>query len=259
MTILIRLLLLLVMVGPASAQTLRVGAAISLRDSLEEIAQQYESISGERVAFVFGSSGQIAAQIKSGAPIDLFVSAATRQVDDLIEAGLVDPATRRMVAGNRLVLIVPADATDPPDGFAALADDSVRRIAIGEPVTVPAGYYAAQVIASLDLTDAVAGKVVYGKNVRQVLAYVERGEVSAGIVYATDARQSGDKVRIIAHADDTSHEPVVYPSVIVTASDKSESARRFQAYLAESDAARALLTEKGFIVIGDANSKAAEQ
>lgn len=257
--IFIRLLLLLVMAGPASAQAIRVGAAISLRDTLEEIAQQYESISGDRVEFVFGSSGQIAAQVRSGAPIDLLVSAATRQVDELIDAGLADPATRRVIAGNRLVLIVPADATNPPDGFGALTQDSVRRIAIGEPVTVPAGQYAAQVLASLDLTDAVAGKLIYGKNVRQVLAYVERAEVSAGIVYATDARQSGDKVRIIAQADATSHEPVIYPSVIMTASGKSESARRFQTYLVESAAARAALRDAGFVAHDEAILKAAEQ
>lgn len=123
--IFLRLMLLLVMVSPASAQTIRVGAAISLRDTLGEIAQQYEATGGDRIEFIFGSSGQIAAQIKSGAPIDLFVSAATKQVEDVIEAGLADPATRRNIAGNRLVLIAPTDAADPPDGFAALAHPSV--------------------------------------------------------------------------------------------------------------------------------------
>ena len=73
-------------------------------------------------------------------------------------------------------------------------------------------------LASLKLTDAVADKLVYGKNVRQVLSYVERGEVSAGIVYATDARQSGDKVRVVDRADDGMHDPVIYPSVVVSAS-----------------------------------------
>ncbi len=257
--IFLRLMLLLVMVSPASAQTIRVGAAISLRDTLGEIAQQYEATGGDRIEFIFGSSGQIAAQIKSGAPIDLFVSAATKQVEDVIEAGLADPATRRNIAGNRLVLIAPTDAADPPDGFAALAHPSVRRIAIGEPTTVPAGQYAMQILNALDLVDGIAGKLVYGKNVRQVLAYVERGEVSAAIVYATDARQSGDQVRIITQADAALHKPVVYPSVVVSSSEKAESARRFQTYLAESQAARAVLVNKGFAVIDDTHSKAAEQ
>lgn len=116
-----------------------------------------------------------------------------------------------------------------------------------------------QILNALDLVDGIAGKLVYGKNVRQVLAYVERGEVSAAIVYATDARQSGDQVRIITQADAALHKPVVYPSVVVSSSEKAESARRFQTYLAESQAARAVLVNKGFAVIDDTHSKAAEQ
>ena len=248
MITLLRLILLLTFAVPASAETIRVGAAISLREALGEVAAAYHTATGHHVEFVFASSGQVSAQIASGAAIDLFISAANQQVDQLIDAKLADPATRQVIAGNRIVLIAPADAKHPPNGFAALADAAVRRIAIGEPKTVPAGRYAEQVLAAAGLAEAVADKLVYGKNVRQVLAYVERGEVSAAIVYSTDARQSGDKVRIVAQADEKTHDPVVYPSIVVTASSKPAAARQFQNYLIHSEQARSVLTNKGFSI-----------
>ncbi len=229
----------------ASAQAIRVGAAISLRDAIVQIAEKYEATGGGRVEFVFGSSGQIMAQIKNGAPIDLFISAANRQVDELERLHLVDPATRRVIAMNCLVLIAPADAKDHPDRFESLAGPGAGRIAMGEPQTVPAGQYAHQVLQSLKLIDAVSRKLVYGANVRQVLAYVERGEVWAGIVYATDAMQSGEKVRICATADPTTHEPIVYPAVIVAAGAKRQATTRFLEYMGQADA-QAVLQRNGF-------------
>lgn len=227
------------------AGTIRVGAAISLKEALTETAQKYESATGEKVELSFGSSGQVAAQVKAGAEMDVFISAANKQVEELSKEKLVDPASRRVIAANTLVMIVPADAKDAPKRFEDLGGADVVKIAVGAPRTVPAGQYAEQVFRALKLTDAVAPKLVYGTNVRQVLTYVERGEVSAGVVYGTDAKESGDKVRVVATADEKTHEPIVYPAVIVTGSKHVDDARRFLTYLAGDDA-RDILRAKGF-------------
>ena len=237
--------ILLLAADCARAGTIRVAAAISMKEALTEIGKGYEAEAGGKVEFTFGSSGQLAAQIKAGAAIDLFISAADKQVDDLVQGKHADPATRRVIAGNTLVLVVPAGAKGGPASFEALGDASVGRIAVGEPKTVPAGMYARQVFDSLKLSDRVKPKLVYGTNVRQVLVYVERGEVAAGIVYATDAVQSGDKVKVVATADAKSHDLIVYPAVVVTTSKQRGAAERFLRYLS-GDKAGATLEAKGF-------------
>ena len=246
--------------GPA---VVRVGAAISLREALEEIGKQYEARTGQHVEFTFASSGRVMRQIESGARIDVFIAAAKLQVDELTREKLADAASVRVIVRNELVLIAPTisptiapgkairdgqgGVDDSLTSFSDLAAAGVERVAIGEPKTVPAGEYARQVFARLNLTDALAGKLVYGANVRQVLGYVEQGEVDAGIVYATDAKQAGEKVRVVATSDAQTHEPIVYPAVIVSASRKKEQAGRFLNYL-QTPGARAIFVNKGFVV-----------
>ena len=221
---------------------------------MKDIAAAYEKEAGDKVRFTFGSSGQLMAQVRNGAPIDAFVSAADKQVDALIETGHLDKATRCVVAGNALVLVVPADAKDgAPASFDDLKDPKHRRVAIGEPKTVPAGQYAMQVLEKHGVARPLreGRRLVYGANVRQVLDYVLRGEVSAGLVYATDARQAGeDGVRVVATADAASHDAIVYPAGVVTASRKREAAARFLEFL-QGEKARAILKEHGFSIPGE--------
>src|SRR5688500_5853731 len=155
------------------ADTVHVSAAISLKAALTEIAAAYQKETGEQVRFNFGASGQLMAQIKAGAPADLFISAAPKQVDDLVAANLADAKSRRTIAANALVLVAPADAASPPKDFKDLADARQKRIAIGDPRTVPGGQYAMQTLTSLKLTDALKGRLIHAANVRQVLDYVE--------------------------------------------------------------------------------------
>jgi molybdate transport system substrate-binding protein len=238
-------LLLSLTMTPASADTIRVGVAVSLKEAMTDIVAAYEKRTGDKVELSFGSSGQIMAQIKGGAAIDAFISAADKQVDELARQGLVDPATRRVIAGNTLVLIVPRDSTTAVDTFESLATAAIKRVAIGEPKTVPAGEYAAQVLKKLKLSDALKDKLVYGANVRQVLDYVARGEVTAGIVYATDAKQAAEKVKVVATAPKDSHEPIAYPAVLVEKSRNTAAAGRFLDLLG-SEEARLLLERRGF-------------
>jgi molybdate transport system permease protein len=242
------LLCLLLAAAPARAETVSVAVAISLQEAMADIAAAYREETGDKVRFTFGSSGQLMAQVRNGAPLDVFIGAADQQVDPLIRAGRLERATRRVVAGNRLVLIVPADAETPPESFTDLADPARGRVAIGEPATVPAGQYAAQVLDELGVAAPLEGRLVYGANVRQVLDYVVRGEVAAGVVYATDAMEAGGGlVRVVATADPETHDPIVYPAAVVTTSRKPEAARRFLEYLGGGQA-RKVLRSRGFII-----------
>jgi molybdate transport system substrate-binding protein len=119
------------------------------------------------------------------------------------------PGTRKNLAKNSVVLIVPA-STSQISGFSDLVKPAVKSIAIGEPQTVPAGRYAQEVLRYLKLYDQLKPKLVLAKDVRQVLTHVETGNADAGIVYATDAKIS-KKVSVIATAPEDSHSPVLYP------------------------------------------------
>jgi len=239
------LLLLTTLTRVAFADSITVSAAISLKESLTQIAADYQAKSGDTVALNFGASGQLSAQIAQGAPVDVFISAGVKEMDQLAAANLIDTYTRRNICGNGLVLIVPADAKFVPASFSDLTDSRILKIAIGQPKSVPAGQYAQDVFTNLKLTDAVTPKLVLGENVRQVLDYVIRGEVEAGIVYSTDALSAGEKVKVAAIAPESSHKPIVYPAAIIKATSKADAARRFLDYLS-SDAAVKVFTAHGF-------------
>lgn len=219
---------LVVLVLPllARAQQVTVSAAISLKEALTDIAGEYQKKTGDRVQLNFGASGILANQIEAGAPVDLFISAAIEPVEKLSRAKLNEGGPR-IVVRNRLVLIVPPGSSDIKSW-----DDlpGARRVSIGDPKVVPAGRYAAEVLRKKKLLKKLEGKLVYGANVRQVLAYVERGEVEAGLVYSTDAEQAGKKVSVIATAETNTHEPIEYPALIVKNGNRA-AARKFLDFL----------------------------
>ena len=227
------------------AQDLTVSAAVSLKEALSDIARAYERETNHKVRLNFGATGQLLAQIREGAPVDIFISAADAQMDQAEAQKLTLPDTRRVIAANSLVLIVPADARHPPDGFADLSRADLKRLAVGEPKTVPAGMYATQVLKRLNLESALKDKLIAGASVRQVLDYVERGEVDAGIVYTTDVRQSGDKIRVVATADPAWHDPIRYPAAVVTSSKMKNEAKAFLDYIA-TELAQKTFRDRGF-------------
>lgn len=229
----------------ARGEVVRVSAAISLKDALGEVARAYQAAGGDEVEFNFAGSGQLAAQLRNGAPVDIFIAAAQAQMEDLQKRGFIIEESQRVIAGNRLVLIVGADAKDPVKSFEDLAGPKMKKLALGDPRTVPAGMYARQVLAALKIERPVQEKAIYGSSVRQALLYVQRGEVDAGIVYATDARQAGDNVKVVATAKPQWHSPIVYPAAVVKASDRKEAAKRFLEYLG-GEKARRIFMEHGF-------------
>ena len=228
------------------AEEIHVAAAISMKEALTDAAIAWKSQSGDDVQFAFGSSGAMSAQIRNSHGIDLFVSAAAKQMDDLQKDQMVDATSRRDIASNALVLVVPAGATFVPKQFVELTDPAIRKLAIGERRTVPAGEYAVTLLTNLKLVDAVRPKLVYGTNVRQVLLFVERGEADAGIVYATDARESGERVKVAVKADAKECPPIEYPAAVVTASDHAAAAQKFLDFLV-SDAGQKILAARGFL------------
>jgi molybdate transport system substrate-binding protein len=223
-----------------------VSAAISLKDSLDEIGSIYEKAHpGVKISFNYGGSGTLQRQIEQGAPVDIFFSAAEKQMDELQAKGLIDAGGRRDIVRNQLVLIAPVSNTTI-HSFQDLSNPSTKVVALGEPATVPAGMYARQTLEHLGLLAAVEKKIVLAKDVRAVLTYVETGNADAGFVYQTDALGSSN-VRIVAEAPANSHDPIVYPAAILKAAKNPREAERFFAFLSGSEA-REVYQKHGFLV-----------
>jgi molybdate transport system substrate-binding protein len=209
---------------------LTVSAAASLSGVLEEITEDFKEEHPEiDVQFNFGASGSLKEQIEQGAPVDVFLSASIEKFDELVDGGFVKDG--KNLVRNELVLITPADKQDVQT-FQDLSSDKVEKIALGMLSVVPAGEYGQQALAFYRVWDNIQSKIVYAKDVRQVLTYVETNNTQAGIVYKTDAITS-DKVRIVQTADASSHDAIVYPAGIVADSKLPEDAQLFLNYLSE--------------------------
>jgi molybdate transport system substrate-binding protein len=247
---LLRVLLAAVIVlasGPgAAAQELTLSVAISMKEAVEELGRGFmQSRQGVTLRYNFGSSGELQKQIEAGAPVDVFVSAAQRQMDELEQKGLIVPGTRRLFARNVLIVVKPIDSkldlSKPND----LLDPRVRRIVIGNPRTVPVGQYSEESLRTLGLWDRLQGKLVLAENVRQALDYVSRGEVDAGFVYTTDAAVRATRVKEAFRPGEDTYRPIVYPAAVVKDSKHPVPARAFVELLG-SGQGRAVLTRLGF-------------
>jgi molybdate transport system substrate-binding protein len=221
-----------------------ISAAVSLKDAMEVIQSTYqEKNPGVRLKFNYGGSGSLQQQISKGAPVDLFFSAAEDKFDLLVEEGTIAKGDGLDLLGNELVLVVPKEDRSIK-GFKDLLKEEVDKISIGTPETVPAGKYAKESFEKMDLWKAVESKVVFAKDVRQVLTYVETGNVEAGIVYRTDAIVS-DKVEIVASANPNTHTPIIYPVGIIKDSKHYEAAKELYEYL-QSENALKVFEDYGF-------------
>jgi molybdate transport system substrate-binding protein len=226
---------------------LNISAAVSLKDALAEIQTNYQKKKPQiKLLYNLGASGSLQKQIEQGAPADIFISAAPKQMDELAGKNLINTATRINLVENKLVLIVPQNSTSKLEKFEDLANPSVQKISIGEPTVVPAGQYAQEVLKKLGIWDKINDKLVLAKDVRTVLTYVETGNVEAGIVYKTDAASS-TKVKIAATAPEGSHAPIIYPAALLAASKQQEAAKDFLAYLTGPEG-KPVLEKYGFVM-----------
>jgi molybdate transport system substrate-binding protein len=194
----------------------------------------------------YGASGALVTQIEQGAPVDVFLSAASKPMNELESRGLLTAGTRSNLVRNSLVLIAPKDSR--LQDLQGLTGNQVRVIAVGDPASVPAGQYGQQTLASLQLMDKVKSKLVMAKDVRQVLGWVETGNADAGLVYATDAATSSG-VRVVMTVPESTHDPIVYPAAVIRGRPEESSARQFVEFLA-TPAAQSIFQKHGFTAVG---------
>lgn len=233
--------------GVLHASDIKVFAAASLTDALKELAPVYEGNSGDKLIFNFAGSSALARQIQEGAPADVFLSADQIQMDVLAKNSLIDPSTRTDLLSNLLVIVVPLDgpASLTPN---ALTGPTVKRIALADPRSVPAGVYAREYLSKLGLWSAIEPKVVPTENVRAALAAVESGNVEAGMVYKTDASLS-KKVKIAYEVPRGEGPKITYPVALITGTPNTVAAKNFLVYLQSSQAA-AVFQKDGFLISG---------
>ena len=227
-----------------SAQ-LTVHAAASLTDAMKEISATYEKQSGDQLRLNFDASSILARQIEEGAPADIFLSADEAKMDELQKKNLLAPGTRRTLLSNTLVIVVPAESGLTIRSAADLAtSDVIKKIALAQPSSVPAGIYAKEYLSAQGLWERIAPKVVPTQNVRAALAAVESGNVEAGIVYKTDALIS-KKVKVALEIPAADGPKISYPVAALASSADLAAAKRFLTYL-ESAASLALFQKDGF-------------
>ncbi len=243
--------------GDAEPPTLLVSAAASLSEAIGAVADRFEDEHGIRILLNVAGSQVLASQIIEGAPADVFISADVLQMERAAGEGRIDPARRIDLLSNQLVVVVPSDRTGTVREPRDLASTAISRIALGDPVAVPAGVYARRYLESQGLWASLQTRIVPTSSVRAALRAVEAGTVDAGIVYRTDVQASGDAV--IAYAVPLEDGPtIVYPAAVVRDAPNEAVAARFLDYL-QSDGARLQFEAAGFIGLPAAGQSVPEK
>lgn len=243
---LIGLMLVIPINSHAQAETeLLVSAGVGLKDVFNRLAVEFEKIHTDcKIALNFAAAGQLRAQIESGAPVDILIVPSVADMDALAAKNLIIAETRSTLASTRLVLITNTTQNSQIVKIEDLTAPEVKRIALGNPASVPAGRYAKEALMFYQLYDALQSKLVLGENVRQVLDYVVRGEVEAGFVYLTDALTS-NQVEVALILPDNTHTPIIFPGAIITSSQHIDLANAFLAFL-QSKENREIFATYGF-------------
>jgi len=232
-------------VSGQESETILVSAAASLTEVFTDMESRFEAENpGVDVDFNFAGSGSLRTQIEGGAPVDVFASASQSHMDILAGEGLIENSSREDFAQNSLVLIVPSGSTLNISGIEDLTVPEVERIAIGNPETAPVGKYTTQSLTEAGIWDQLEGKTVLAEDVKQVLVYVERGEVDAGFVYMTDAKTAEPgTIEVVTTVPVTT--PVSYPIAVVSASENKEVAQEFIDFVTGPEG-QEILEEYGF-------------
>ena len=229
-----------------------VAAAASERFALEDVAEVFVRQTGQTVRLSFGSSGNLARQIREGAPYDVFLSADPRYVRDLHRDGLTRDAGRDFLLG-RLAIVVPNGSPLAADGQlrdlgAALDDGRLRRFAIANPEHAPYGVAAQQALTRAGLWQRIRPHLVLGENVGQAAQFALSGSSQGGIVaYALALAPA-----LAAHSSAAPiplewHEPVRHRAVLLPSADAA--AQRFYEFLV-SPAAAGVFERHGFTLAG---------
>jgi molybdate transport system substrate-binding protein len=231
--------------GSAGAdQELIVSTAASLTNGMKVVAQQFEKMNpGVRIICNLASSGVLLHQLEKGAPADVFAAADQQTMNQAQAKKLIRPETRTNFVSNQLVLIAPRDSRLAVRSLDDLTRPEFKRVALGNPATVPAGRYAKEALVKAGLWDQLSAKYILGETVRQVLDYVRRGEVDIGFVYSTDVVIAQGKVKKILVVK--GHQPIIYPIALVASTGKPDLARRYLEFVL-SPAAQEIFSKFGF-------------
>ena len=227
---------------------INLAAAASLKNVYDEklipmFQKQYPNV---KVTPTYASSGDLQTQIENGLKADIFMSAANKQMNKLIEEGYIDNSTNKQFLENKVVLIVPANSTSNITSFNDLANMS-GHIAIGDPESVPAGQYAKEVFTNLGIWNSTESKLSLGKDVTEVLNQVAQGSADCGVVYSTDAK-SNDGVKVICEAPAGSlNTSVIYPVAELKNTTNPDAANAFMDFL-QTKEAKDVFVEYGFTI-----------
>lgn len=234
--------------------TLTVLAAVSLTDALNEAGERFSERHRITVRHSFASSAHIARQLAAGAPADLFIAADTEWMDYAIKRKLVKAETRRVLAGNTLVIVAPANAIEPTrtaDWPSALGSG---RLVTGDPDSVPLGRYAREALQFLGLWSQLEPRMARAESARAALALVVRGEAPLGIVYASDALGES-RVRVLSRIESRTHSAIVYPAAIVSGANLAATA--YLKFLTSTDGQK-IFQRHGFSRLGSERREAVQ-
>jgi len=224
--------------------TLTVSSGAGLKNVMEAVQQAYtQRAPNVTINYNFAASGVLRRQIEQGAPVDMALLASQDDMDALQSQNFLLQGTRRNLLKSEVVLVVPKNSTGI-SGFQDLTGQNVKRIAIGEPRTVPLGQYAEEVFKYFGIREQIQSKLVYARSGLEVMSYVESGNADAGIVHDTNAKQS-NQVRMVAIAPSASHTPVIYPIAILKNSRNPNAAKAFLQFLSSAQA-KALFQQYGY-------------
>ncbi|WP_297425374.1 molybdate ABC transporter substrate-binding protein [Clostridium sp.] len=222
---------------------LNISAAASLKEAMGDIQNEYKKVKPNVTLTVnFGASGSLQQQIEQGAPCDIFISAGQSQMKALDDKSLLLENTKKDLVKNDLVLVGPKDTT--LTGLSDLNTDKVKKIAVGEPSSVPAGKYADEVFQKLGIKESISSKLVYAKDVKEVLAWSISGNADVGFVYKSDALSNKD-AKIIETVPDEDHSPITYPVGVIKASKNADEAKAFEDFL-YSDTCKTIFEKYGY-------------
>jgi molybdate transport system substrate-binding protein len=210
-----------------AAEPVTIFAAMTLKDVVDASLAAAQSAIGVVGKAVYGPAPALVKQLENGAPGDIFFSADADWMDEAVKAKVVDPKTRVDLLSSKLVLIAPAAKASPVTivpGFPLASMLGDGRLAVCDPMMMPAGRYGRAALQKLGVWDSVKNRIANAANIRAALSYVSRGEAPLGIVFDTDARLD-QRVAIIGTFPADTHPPIVYPIADVARSQNPDTAR----------------------------------
>ena len=212
-------------------QTLTISVAASLKDALLEAQRDFEKQNKTiKLLFNFGGSGTLEKQIEAGAPVDIFISADTKNVKKISDKNLIDKNSIQDIATNQLVLVAYSGNSYKIKIINDITKDGISKVCLGTLGSVPAGDYAKETLTYYNLWDKVNKKIVYAKDVTTVLNYVKLGNADVGFVYLTDAKKKSDAI-IKQIIPSEAHSPIIYEGAILLSTQHKAADRKFMGYL----------------------------